>query len=258
MSKVFWAIRISRCISLSLSLSLSPSLHTDMNKRILMGYWSQGEKMHQKGLLSLSLPHLPTYPPIYSPTYPSVYTLNLHQGNVNDNQWGYCNPPSRLFPLPSTFLPTSPSGRYLPNLTYLSALTCLVIVPTNPLTIKRTMLEEIKWGYWKKICFLKGWLKIFANTFHGDIACNHLRWGYCIWGLGVEIVFMVVFTNIASSKQNWSKVQYMDAGIAWWNKMRVLCLVISYKSTFILIQLMHIVQMKAQMGFFKFFLIICT
>ncbi len=171
MSKVFWAIRISRCISLSVSLSLSLSLHTDMNTRILMGYWSQGEKMHQKGLLSLS-PSL---------TYPTVYTRNLHQGNVNDNQWGYCNPPSRLFPLPSTFLPTSPSGRYLPNPTYLSALTCLVIVPTNPLTIKRTMLEEIKWGYLlKENLFLKGMIKIFANTFHGDIACNHLRWGYCI------------------------------------------------------------------------------
>ncbi len=33
-------------------------------------------------------------------------------------------------------------------------------------------------------------------------------------------------------------------------QMWVLCLVISYKSTFIFTQLMHIVQMKAQMGLF--------
>lgn len=180
-----------------------------------MGYWSQGKKMHQKGLLSL--PHLPTYPPIYSPTYPSVYTLNLHQGNVNDNQWGYCNPTSRLFPLPSTFLPTNPLGRYLPNPTYLSALTCLVILPMNPLTIKRTMSEDIKWGYWKKICFLKGWSKYLPT----------LSWGYCLQPPKMRKLhirfrcwdcFYGCLTKIAWSKQNWSKVQYMDAGIAWWNK----------------------------------------
>jgi hypothetical protein len=140
-------------LSPSPSLSLSPYRYEqkDFDGLLILGRKNAPKRP------SLSLSHLPTYPPIYSPTYPSVYTLHLHQGNVNDNQWGYCNPPSRLFPLPSTFLPTSPLGKYLSNPTYLSALTCLVVVLTNPLTIKRTMSKDMKWGYWKKICFLKGW-----------------------------------------------------------------------------------------------------
>lgn len=164
------SVHLALSVPLSLSLSAYRYEQKDFDGLLITGRKNAPKRP------TLSLTHLLIHPP----TYPCVYTLNLHQGNVNDNQWGYCNPPSRLFPLPSTFLPTSPSGRYLPNLTYLSALTCLVVVPTNPLTIKRTMLEEIKWGYWKKICFLKGMIKIFANTFHGDIACNHLSWGYCI------------------------------------------------------------------------------
>jgi hypothetical protein len=51
--------------------------------------------------------HLPSYPWTYLPTYLCTCTLNIHQGNNNPSQWGYCNILGRMFCCPS-YLPNRP------------------------------------------------------------------------------------------------------------------------------------------------------
>jgi len=71
-----------------------------------------------------------SHPPTYSPIYLIESRLLLiYQVTDKFKMWySHPHPPTH----PSTFLPTNTLSRYLPNPTYMTALTCMIATPLNP------------------------------------------------------------------------------------------------------------------------------